>query len=147
MSNTIRSVTYLPMPLHNLCMAKKKQDARDTYAIESGIRLATTRRARGWTQEELSRRTGWNVDKDKHEQAPGALAPSRISNYEQGLRRIGQDEAVVFERIFDEYPAAYYMGVISDAEARVVAAMRKPIDPNKGGRLLQRRGSRASPPG
>ena len=52
------------------------------YKKESGRRLKAARRKKGWTLEELSRRTG------------GLLSVSRLGNYEQGTRQIGVRESL-----------------------------------------------------
>lgn len=52
------------------------------YKKESGRRLKTARRAKGWTLEELSKKTG------------GLLSTSRLGNYEQGTRMIGVRESL-----------------------------------------------------
>lgn len=53
------------------------------YHHEIGRRVAQERNKHGWSLEELSRRTG------------GVLSKSRISNYEQGIRMPGPQEANV----------------------------------------------------
>lgn len=52
------------------------------FKKESGRRLRAARTAKEWTLEDLSRRLG------------GVFSPSRLSNYEQGLRMLGPQEAL-----------------------------------------------------
>lgn len=113
------------LSLHTLCMAKV-----DPIARESGKRIRAARKRRGWSQEELARRTGWIQDKPTQAQ-PNALGPSRIGNFEQGTRRVGLEEARILERVL-ERPAPYFMGVISEREAAVLAALRHPSGDSGG---------------
>lgn len=105
---------------HNLCMPKKNTDP---IAIEMGRRIAEERKARGLTQEQLAALTGWKPDEDEHADGRG-LSPSRIANYEQGSRRIGNEEAEIFATAFPGLPPAYFMALIDVREARVLYAMR-----------------------
>lgn len=111
-------------------MPKTKKPAttekRDPIALEMGRRLAECRDARGWTQAKLAAETGWTVEDAEAGQAKG-LSPSRIANYEQGLRRIGHEEAEIFGRIFAK-PAAYFLVVIDEHEAEILIAMRKRLE-------------------
>lgn len=79
---------------------------------------------RDWTQEELSKRTGWTAARPSRAQK-NALAASRLANFEQGTRRVGLEEAEILARVFGDLPAPYWMGVISEQEAAVLAAMRQ----------------------
>lgn len=116
--------------MHNLCMAGKDEKAGvDPVAALSGSRIRSFREANGWTQGELAARTGWDEDKSAAEQ-PHVLALSRISNYEQGLRRVGFEEAEILARIFN-WPAAYFMGAITDDEARILITFRETMPPTQ----------------
>lgn len=114
------------LSLHNLCMPNK-----DPIAKESGVRIRAARDRHGWSQEELARRTGWVDDKPDQAQ-PNALSPSRIGNFEQGTRRIRHEQARILERVLRQ-PAAYFMGLISEHEARVIEALRHPPGDSGGG--------------
>lgn len=72
------------------------------------------------TQKALAAATGWT-------DRPGSkgLRDSRIANYEQGSRRIGQEEADIFASIFRDYPSAYFMGVVDEREAIMLQLMRQ----------------------
>jgi len=123
-SYTIRSMTILWLPKHNLCMSKVHKGTRtDPLAQMSGQRIRECRERRQWTQEDLARETGWSPEKPSRAQK-NALAQSRIANYEQGTRRVGFEEAEIFGRIFG-LPAPYFMGVISLREAEVLATLRR----------------------
>jgi hypothetical protein len=52
-----------------------------------------------------------------------ALSPSRIGNYEQGIRRLQIEQAHVFAKIFRLH-AAYFVAAISRKEADVLTAMQ-----------------------
>lgn len=105
-------------------MAGERKHGRLDIAIESGRRIRECRDAAGLTQTELAVKTGFLKNRDT--QPKGALTPSRIGNYEQGTRRVGWEEAQTLARIFPAYPPAYFMGVITEREARVLAAMEMP---------------------
>jgi transcriptional regulator with XRE-family HTH domain len=100
-------------PLHNSCMPEN-----DAIAVERGARLKRARKAKDWTQDQLARRTGWAPDRPT-----GGLSPSRIANFEQGTRRIGHEEAAVFESVF-QVPAAYFMVLLDHREADIIATLR-----------------------
>lgn len=87
-------------------------------AIERGSRLKQCRKAKGWTQEELALATGWTT-----KEPTLGLSPSRIANFEQGTRRIGHEEAEVFQRVF-EIPAAWFMALLDEREADILATLR-----------------------
>jgi transcriptional regulator with XRE-family HTH domain len=114
-------------PQHNLCMAKQGVAGSDEVAAVSGRRIREGREARKWTQEQLATATGWVPDKPSRAQKT-ALSMSRIANFEQGTRRVGYEEAEIFARVLG-MPAPYYMGVITDQEAAVLAALRGKQDP------------------
>ena len=101
----------------------------DPIGIEMGKHLAAMRSALDLTQEQLAKQTGWTLAGDDDGRAAG-LSPSRIANYEHGTRRIGVEEAEIFSAIF-HLPAAYFMCLITEAEAHVLQALRNPPTPKK----------------
>ena len=125
--NTLRDVRDIAAVCHNSCMSKKgdggKKPPHDPVAELCGDRLRKCRLARGWSQRELSNRTGYELHKT-------GLSPQQISNFEQGTRRIGHEEAEILAAAFIEYPSAFFMGTIDEQEARVIAAMRRPELPS-----------------
>lgn len=74
------------------------------YKKESGQRLREAREDKRLTLGDLSARLG------------GFLSPSRISNYEQGLRMIGVKEALAIAPILSVEPAHLLCVDIGDAE-------------------------------
>lgn len=76
-------------------------------AVRAGNILRMTREALGLSRQELSDRTG------------GVLGPSRIGNYEQGLRELGIMEAELLARVLGT-KAAYLMGLITDQEHQLL---------------------------
>ena len=96
--------------------------AKDDIGSEMGRRIAEARKARGWTQKELAEQTGWSESAADDGSAAG-FSPSRIGNYEQGERRVSNEEAEVFAQVFGLHPA-YFLAAISEQEARVLSAMR-----------------------
>lgn len=94
----------------------------DPVAALSGKRIREGREARHWTQEELAKATGWTADRPSRAQK-NALSQSRIANFEQGTRRVGLEEAQILALVLGK-PAPYFMGVVTDQEAAVLAAMR-----------------------
>lgn len=113
----------LARKVHNLCMSKKKDDP---IAKEMGRRLAESRTARGWTQAQLAKLTGWRLEDAEAGKAKG-ISPSRIGNYEQGTRRFKNEEAEILGEVFG-LPAAYFLVVLDEHEAEVIIAMRKRVD-------------------
>ena len=91
----------------------------DPVAVERGQRLRSTRERVGMTQQQVSAATGWT-------DIPGSpgLSPSRIANYEQGTRRIDVEEAEVLASVFHAYPAAYFLCVVDEQEAKMLQLMR-----------------------
>ncbi|NCA72490.1 MAG: XRE family transcriptional regulator, partial [Sphingobacteriia bacterium] len=81
-----------------------------------GERLRAQRLMRDWSLSELARRTG------------GVLAKSRISNYEQGLRRLGLEEANLLANALEMVSPAYllhledYKGPLSRDEFELIEA-------------------------
>lgn len=63
------------------------------YKKESGRRLKVARQNKGWTLEELSRRTG------------GVLSTSRLGNYEQGTRMLGVRESLALGAVLAVQPS------------------------------------------
>lgn len=115
---------------------------KDELALEAGKRIRRAREARKWSQKQLAEATGYQEETDR--QPTAALKPSAIGNYEQGTRRVGWEEAVTIAAIFNEYPPAYYMAVITEDEARVIHAMRhgqrkQPVLPFPAARPAQKR--------
>lgn len=109
--------------MHTLCMARENKSSRDPIALLSGKRIREARKARGMSQEELSKATGWTALKPSQAQRQ-ALSPTRIANFEQGTRRVGVEEADILSRVLG-FPLPYWMGVVSEQEATVLAALRK----------------------
>ena len=62
-----------------------------------GERLSRARKAQGWSLSVLSEKT------------QGALSKSRISNYEQGLRRMGVEQAEVLAMALASVSASYLL--------------------------------------
>jgi transcriptional regulator with XRE-family HTH domain len=112
-ARTISAFVDRGIPLHNQCMGDL-----DSVAVERGTRLKRCRRAMDWTQGELAEATGWS-----QQTTDKGLSPSRIANFEQGTRRVGHEEAQIFEQVFG-LPAAYFMALLDPKEAEVVAALR-----------------------
>lgn len=113
----------LVSPLHNLCMPEQDKKAPpDKIALEGGRRIVECRNERGMTQLELSKATGYRLHR-------GGLSPSQISNFEQGTRRIGHEEAELLARVFTDYPAAYFMGLVDKREAKLLVVLRTENNP------------------
>lgn len=98
--------------------------AADKIGIEMGRRVREARLARDWTQEDLAKQTGWRQADADHGKARG-LSPSRIANYEQGTRRLDNEEADILEGVFG-LPSAYFLAAIDAHEAQVLQAIRSP---------------------
>lgn len=124
---------------HNSCVAgrRKKDDKHDPIAAEMGRRLADCRKRMNWTQAALAEQTGWKPEDADAGTAQG-VAPSAIGNYEQGTRRIGNEQAEIFGRIFG-LPSAYFMVVVDEHEAEIIIALRKraPTPPGSSTRRRQ----------
>jgi transcriptional regulator with XRE-family HTH domain len=74
------------------------------YKKESGRRLREAREDSGLTLGELSKRLG------------GVMSPSRISNYEQGIRMLGVREAIAIAPILGVEPSFLLCVDIGDGE-------------------------------
>jgi len=109
-------------------MASNKKVGPDRLAETSGKRIRKARLQRQWSQEDLAMHTGWIASKPSRAQRT-ALSPSRIANFEQGTRRVGLEEAQILATAFGELPAPYWMGVITEQEAAVLAALRRAESP------------------
>lgn len=72
------------------------------YKKESGARVQRLRLEKGWTLRELSTKTG------------DVLLPTRISNYETGLRLLGQQEAVILAKALETRPS--YLMAVEDTQ-------------------------------
>jgi len=86
-----------------------------------GLRLRAVRNAQGLTLQGLSDQTG------------GRLSKSRISNYEQGIRRLGIEEALTLAEALGTVSATYLLylddeGFLSDEEQELVRWFRKTDD-------------------
>jgi transcriptional regulator with XRE-family HTH domain len=74
------------------------------YKKEAGRRLREARRSKNLTLEELSARVG------------KLLSPSRLSNYEQGIRMIGVKEALALHSILGVQPSHLLCVDIEDGD-------------------------------
>ena len=74
------------------------------YKKEAGRRLRKAREAKDWTLRELSA------------QLRGILSESRLSNYEQGIRMIGVDEALALYRALGVQPSYLLCVDVEDGE-------------------------------
>jgi len=95
-------------------MLKTEQDL--TQRI--GQRLRTARHALGLSLMQLSERTAGNLSK------------SRISNYEQGIRRMGLEEAQALSAALGTVSAAYLLclddeGFLNDQEEALLSHFRQ----------------------
>ncbi|MCF7983850.1 MAG: helix-turn-helix domain-containing protein [Thiohalocapsa sp.] len=84
-----------------------------TLTEEIGSRLREARKVRGLSLSQLSACTN------------GALSKSRISNYEQGLRRMGVEEARMLSEALGTVSGAYLLcldedAFLNDAEERLL---------------------------
>jgi transcriptional regulator with XRE-family HTH domain len=83
-----------------------------------GLRLREARHAEKLSLGALSDRTG------------GALSRSRISNYEQGIRRLGLEEATMLAQALGTVSATYLLcldneGYLSEQEQALVRCFRR----------------------
>lgn len=76
-------------------------------AIRAGARVREAREAAGLSLKMLSDKLG------------GKLDPSRISNYEQGLRELGIAEAEMLSAALDE-PAAHLLGLVDNRQRKLL---------------------------
>lgn len=74
------------------------------FKKEAGRRLREARRGKGWTLNELSKRLD------------GILSPSRLSNYEQGIRMLGVKEALAVGPLLGVEPAYLLCADAGDGE-------------------------------
>lgn len=106
------------LAMHNSCMADTtKKKLMDDVAKECGKRLAQCRIAKGLTQDQLSKATGYKLRR-------GGLSPSQISNFEQGTRRIRLEQAEILASVFTEYASVYFTGGVDEREAKMLAVLR-----------------------
>jgi transcriptional regulator with XRE-family HTH domain len=97
----------------SLVMQPNKTD----LTAKIGRRLRAARTAEKLSLSELSTRTG------------GLLGKSRISNYEQGIRRVGLEEAQMLSEALGNVSATYLLcldeeGFLSDQERELVRCFR-----------------------
>jgi len=83
-----------------------------------GSRLRTARHGLGLSLTQLSERTG------------GSLSKSRISNYEQGIRRMGLEQAQTLSGALGSVTAAYLLclddeAFLNDQEAALIERFRQ----------------------
>jgi transcriptional regulator with XRE-family HTH domain len=83
-----------------------------------GLRLRAVRRAQKLSLQALSDRTG------------GSLSKSRISNYEQGIRRLGIEEALTLAQALGTASATYLLylddeGFLTDQEQELLRRFRQ----------------------
>lgn len=95
-------------------MSETKKDA---LAVAIGLRLRAERHRLKLSLSQLAARTG------------DTLSKSRISNYEQGIRRIGLEGAVILGRALGDVSPAYLLGLddsdpLSSAEHQLLARFR-----------------------
>lgn len=76
----------------------KGAEQKTEFGVRAGNRIRTARSDRGWSQRELSHKTG------------NKLSPSRIANYEQGTRELGIQESEILGKALNVQPG-YLMGV------------------------------------
>lgn len=94
-------------------MAVTKRKYRDPIAVEQGRRLKKQREARDMTQEALAKLIGYRQ--------------SAVGNWEAGVRRIRHEEAEKLAEVLG-LPSAYFLGAISEQEARVIQTIRNGSD-------------------
>lgn len=107
--NAIKIADVLGIPLDEL-LGRARQDAhneasepRTPEGVRAGLRVRKCRESLGWTREQLERASG------------GRLSPSRIGNYENGLRELGIREAEILGEALGE-PPAYLMGLVDEVD-------------------------------
>lgn len=69
-----------------------------------GERIKTLREARGISQQQLAKLCGWS-------------APSRLSNYEKGSRKVSSDDAITLGKALGVSPAHILFGDGSDEQS------------------------------
>jgi len=106
----------------------KVTDVGRELTREIGLRLRDEREKRQLTLKDMSLLLN------------GLFSPSRISNYEQGLRRLGLEEAMIISHYFGVNPA-YLLGL--DMSQSVASDFLKdkqvPVDDRKANTQLRRR--------
>jgi transcriptional regulator with XRE-family HTH domain len=113
--DTYRGFAFDTHSVHNLCMSDPVKMV-DAVAVKCGRRLREARDTLGLTRKELAKETG--------------IKATAIGNYELGIRRLGHEEAEALAKFFGT-PSAYWLGVASESEARVLASIRN----NDGGTI------------
>jgi transcriptional regulator with XRE-family HTH domain len=130
---TDRSVTDGDCGKHNLCMSKergirpvkpKEEKGKNPLAVEVGARILACRKEKGWTVKQMAEASGWCAQRDYARK--GVLNASAISNYEQGTRLPRWNEAQIIAGLFPGYHPAYFMGVITKREAKILAEISQP---------------------
>lgn len=102
-------------------------------------RLRAARNAQNLSLAQLSERTA------------GALSKSRIGNYEQGIRRMGIEQAIILAKALGTVSPAYLLGLddqelgLSPEEQRLIAAFRATDDAGRA-RLLELSQAASHPP-
>jgi transcriptional regulator with XRE-family HTH domain len=91
---------------------------RDPLTVKIGERIRETRQQHSLSLSQLSART------------EPKLSKSRISNYEQGIRRPGIEQAIALAQAFGDVPATYLLcldetGPFTPAERRLLMHYRK----------------------
>jgi len=92
------------------------------------------------TEQDLTQRIGQRLRAARHaqelslmqlsERTAGSLSKSRISNYEQGIRRMGLEEARALSKALGTVSAAYLLclddeGFLNEQEATLLAHFRQ----------------------
>jgi transcriptional regulator with XRE-family HTH domain len=125
LSDTEAAIGNITLKTHNVSVSKYSDTSiiRGVQALDASKRLQAALDAAGWTIRELASNTGWVDGKPAPEQPEGAMSPSRIGNYLQGTRPIGQSEADVFARVFDVV-ATWFLGATDKTESTVLGSLR-----------------------
>jgi transcriptional regulator with XRE-family HTH domain len=118
-----------------------KNHTDPALSLRIGQRLREARSTENLSLAKVSERTG------------GALSKSRISNYEQGLRRMGLEEAMILSRALGNVSPVYLLcledsGPLTPVERELVDSYRDADDRGRASNLsIARRetSSRADP--